>query len=65
MKKIFNFYTLFIALFSSLMFISCTKESEVEVKDYAFKASLQIIDDAGKVHDVGTVSYTHLTLPTM
>ncbi|MBS6328012.1 MAG: hypothetical protein KH425_00190 [Prevotella bivia] len=54
MKKIFNFYTLFIALFSSLMFISCTKENEVEVKDYAFKASLQIIDDAGKVHDVGT-----------
>lgn len=54
MKNVIKLFTLVIVVLSSLMLGSCIKENEVEVKDYAFKASLQIIDDAGKVHDVGT-----------
>mgnify|MGYP000853471673 CR=1 FL=1 len=55
MKKIKNFYAVGILLLSSLTFFSCANnEDDNKVKDYSFKASMAIVDDEGKAHEVDT-----------
>ena len=55
MKKIMNLYALGMLLLSSLMFFSCANnEDDNKVKDYSFKASMEVVDDEGKAHEVDT-----------
>lgn len=62
MKKLINNCTIGMFLLLSLMYVSCSKEDDVDVKDYAFKASMEIIDDEGKEREVGTPIKLRITL---
>lgn len=55
MRRIMNFYAVGMLLLSSLMFFSCANNGEDDkVKDYSFKASMEVVDDEGKAHEVET-----------
>lgn len=55
MEKIIKCYTLVMLILSSLMFVSCAKNDDGDrVRDYSFKANMEVIDDEGKVHEVDT-----------
>jgi hypothetical protein len=55
MEKIIKCYALVMLILSSLMFVSCAKNDDGDrVRDYSFKANMEVIDDEGKVHEVDT-----------